>query len=64
MCTNRPFHFLYLTADLIIVVDEDEQLDKTTLLMDLGAEDECGNVPDHDLSRFDSDESSGRDERI
>ena len=57
--SHRPFHLRNLSADVIVVLDDDdENFDDRAFPLDLGVEDEFGNVSDHDLSDSESDESS------
>jgi len=57
---HRPFHLRNLSANNIILIDDDENTDDSAFPMDLGVEDMYGNVSDHDFS--DSDNSSDDDD--
>ncbi len=63
MDSHRPFHLRNLSADLVVVLDDDDEtLDERSFPMDIGVEDEFGNVSDHDLSGSESDDSSSSDD--
>lgn len=57
MDAHRPFHLRNLTAENVVVIDDDDAVEDDAFPLDAGIEDEYGHVSDHELSDAE-DESS------
>lgn len=61
MDSHRPFHLKNIASESVVLFDDDESFDHAALPLDMGWEDEWGNVSDHEFSDGDSDESESDD---
>lgn len=61
MDSHRPFHLKNIASEAVVLFDDDESFDHAGLPMDMGWEDEWGNVSDHEFSDGDSDDSESDD---